>query len=164
MKTILFVCTGNTCRSPIAQALLIDYMQQHSDDYPIKDYQVLSGGMQTQDGLSASDEAIMVLTFEQIDLRGHRSRGLDENLVRQADYILTMSVSQRDYLKKRFPDVNKIETIKQFAAGESGDIFDPYGSGIEAYRQCSIELKTLIPGIFARIFNTGGSHNAGNNR
>lgn len=152
MKTIIFVCTGNTCRSPMAQELLLRYLQEQGDNCPLQEYQVLSAGLFTREGLLASAETVMVLAGENIDLGRHRSRQLNETLVREADYILTMSVSQRDYLKIMFPDLENIETIKQFAAGQPGDIRDPFGEGIEAYRQCLQELKLLIPRIAMRIF------------
>lgn len=157
MKTILFVCTGNTCRSPIAQALLSNFISKHGDDHQKQDLQILSAGTHTQDGLPAAHEAIQVMSEEMIDLGRHRTSSLTENLIRQADYILTMSVRQCNCLMERFPDKNSIFAIKQFAAGEPGDVIDPYGTGIEAYRKCLKELKQLMPGIVARIYNTGGS-------
>jgi protein-tyrosine-phosphatase len=136
----------------MAQALLTNYIQEQRNNYPIQEYQVLSAGIHTVDGLTASDEAIMVLAEENIELCSHRSRRLNEILMRQADYILTMSVSQKEYLKNMFPDLENIETIKQFAAAKNGDIVDPYGQGAEAYKQCLNEINTLIPGVFTRIF------------
>lgn len=151
MKTILFVCSGNTCRSPMAQALLLKYLHEHQDIYQPDAYQVWSAGMHTRDGLPASDEAIRVMSAEKVDLKGHCSSRLDKSLVQQADYIFTMTVSQRDYLKQSFPAKDNIFVIKEFAAGIAEDITDPYGAGYEVYYECLTELKKIIPGIAARI-------------
>jgi protein-tyrosine phosphatase len=133
----------------MAQALLEHYLKQHH--FSTAEWQIWSAGLQTADGLPASPEALEVLVAENINLNQHRSSLLTDDLMNQADYILTMSVSQCRTLKQRYPHMKNIAAIKQFAAGEPGDIVDPYGQGIKAYQCCMQELKKLIPGIVARV-------------
>lgn len=161
MITILFVCSGNTCRSPMAQALFVKYIQNHSDIYNPRDYVVLSAGIFAADGSSASREAREAIAGEQIDLSKHRSRRLTEEMVRQADYILTMSDSQREYLQQKYSYKENIFNIKIFGTNIPGDIQDPFGAGLEAYYNCLQELKQLMPEVVKRInsaADTGGMY------
>jgi len=150
--TIIFVCTGNTCRSPMARALLLQRLQasaKWSDSGPI---QVWSAGLFTQDDLPASPEAVAAMREEGIDISHHRSLLLRNNLIRDADLVLTMTASQRDYLLDRFPDKSdNIYTLSQFTGDETGEVMDPYGQGPEYYRKSLSQLKLLVDRLFQKI-------------
>jgi protein-tyrosine-phosphatase len=115
-------------------------------------FQVLSAGIHTRDGLPASKEAIEVLAEEHINLNGHRSLQITETIVNDADIILTMSTAHRDFLKHHFPQRADITFDLKFFAGEKpGDIEDPYGLGLEAYRKSLRQMQKLIPPAVERI-------------
>jgi len=151
MIKILFICTGNTCRSPMASALLLQHRQSPawSDSGEI---QVWSAGLFTQDGLPASPEAIEAISEEGIDISQHRSVQIRNSLIEDADLVLTMTVNQRDYLLERFPHKSvNIYTLNEFTGDETGEVMDPYGHGQEAYRKSLFQLKLLVDRLLYKI-------------
>jgi protein-tyrosine-phosphatase len=140
---ILLVCTGNTCRSSMAQALL----QHELDKIGIEDIEVTSAGIAAFDGQRASSHALRVLGDQDIDLTGHRSKLITTSLIEQSDLILTMTTSHKGVIVHNWPRAkDKTFTLKEFAKGdeENLDIQDPFGGNLEQYRQCAQEIKEYI--------------------
>lgn len=142
MKNILFVCTGNTCRSPMAQAL---FLQRLKEEDVIDRFRVLSAGIFTQNGLPASREAVRVLQEDGLDISEHTSAVLVSEIVMDADVILTMTRNHRDYISEEFPEKkNMVFTLGEFVNDEEIEVIDPFAKGIESYRQSREQLKQLI--------------------
>ncbi|CCQ94714.1 Low molecular weight protein-tyrosine-phosphatase ywlE [[Clostridium] ultunense Esp] len=137
---ILFVCTGNTCRSPMAQALLEEVAKEKGLDIKVK-----SAGIFALDGQEASKNAIEVLKSEGIDLRDHRARIIYRDLLEEADLILTMGISHKRVLLSKFDFIQgKIYTLKEYAYGKEEDIDDPFGGDIQAYDKAKVEIKEAL--------------------
>src|SRR5881396_980473 len=97
MKTILFVCTGNICRSPMAEGLFRQAVKGRGD------FQVVSAGVGAVEGLPASEHAVRALRDLGIDIFQHRSRMLTNELVERADYIFGMTHSHVDAIMLLYP-------------------------------------------------------------
>ncbi|WP_077215073.1 low molecular weight protein arginine phosphatase [Bacillus dakarensis] len=150
MIRILFVCTGNTCRSPMAEAIL--------KSKGIPGIEVKSAGVFAANGASASQHTQTVLKEQNIT-HDHRSSMLTEESVNWATYILTMTWSHKDSINNMFPmAAGKTFTLKEFAEGDSyGDISDPFGGPLELYRQTYKELHDIIDKIIKKIEKAGDS-------
>ncbi|QAY67695.1 low molecular weight protein arginine phosphatase [Paenibacillus protaetiae] len=119
MKRILFVCTGNTCRSPMAEALLRKLAQERGVPIEVK-----SAGVSTMDGLPVSRHAAEVLRKRRID-HGGKSNALDPGAVEWADLVLTMTASHKRSLLQWFPEaVEKTYTLKEFVHLDESTLAD----------------------------------------
>ncbi|WP_075983195.1 low molecular weight protein arginine phosphatase [Bacillus massilinigeriensis] len=144
MTRILFVCTGNTCRSPMAEAIV--------KSKSIPNLEVKSAGVFAMDGGAASENTQAVLKENQIE-HNHRSQMLSTEMVKWATYILTMTSGHKSTVLNMFPEAKeKTFTITEFVEGNSTrDIADPYGGSIEIYRDTYKELNEKIEKIIERI-------------
>lgn len=147
MKKILFVCTGNTCRSPMAEGILKDMARKKGIDIDVK-----SAGVFAFEGDKASQEAIEVLKEEDIDISDHRTKLVTEEMVEGADLVLTMSFSHKDTLLFKYPfSKEKIYSLKEYVFYRQADIQDPYGGGMKAYKETKEELKDVLEKLLEKI-------------
>ena len=143
-KTILFVCTGNTCRSSMAAALFKNLIEQSGDGKAIK---ILSAGTAAFEGQRASPNAIAVMDEKGVDLRGHRAAVLTREKIMQSDLILTMTNSHKNQVIKIAPEAaGKTYTLKEYTNISDGntDIFDPFGQSIDTYRKSAQEIEFAL--------------------
>ncbi|NLY77156.1 MAG: low molecular weight protein arginine phosphatase [Tissierellia bacterium] len=144
---ILFVCTGNTCRSPMAEAL----MKKLAEEKGIQ-VNVRSAGIYALDGQRASEEAVHVMEEEGIDISDHRANLLYRNLVEESHLILTMSRSHKEQLLSKYGFLKgKVFTLKEYAYSVEEDIEDPFGRSIRAYQKAKREIKDALKEVIKRL-------------
>jgi len=152
MKTIVFVCTANICRSPMAAAL----MRKRLAALGLSDQvEVQSAGVWARAGSRASEGSTTVLARQGISLSDHRSQPMTAQLLEQADIVLVMEEEHRRSLFYLEPKhLRKVFLLTEMV-GRSKDIADPYGGPIEGYVRTAAQLDDLIadglPMILKRI-------------
>ncbi len=142
---VVFVCTGNTCRSPMAELLCRDMLAKRLkcriDELEDRGVMVMSAGVAAMLGGRAAGEAIEALDELGLDLRGHETQPLTEPLVRHADVIYTMTRCHRDAIVTQWPSAAERTRLLSV---EGAEICDPIGSPVECYRRCVAEIQAEL--------------------
>ncbi|MCK9478928.1 MAG: low molecular weight protein arginine phosphatase [Firmicutes bacterium] len=140
---ILVVCTGNTCRSPIAEGLLKKALHR----YIASEHNVSSAGIFALQGSGASENAILAAQEKGVDLSKHFARQLTKELISGSDLILCMTLQHKDAINSE-----NCYTLGEYA-GSGGEVSDPFGGDIESYRRCAEQMEALIEKIAEKIAN-----------
>lgn len=140
MKKIMFICSGNTCRSPLAEGLFKKYLQENN----ITDIEVGSAGVGAFPGDAISINSILVAGNRGVDISSHRARNINPEHLLTTDLFFCMSESHKQVLL-RHCDEDKIVVL---------NVPDPYGRPIEIYEECAKQLESKFPEILERIQNT----------
>lgn len=141
---VLFICTGNTCRSPMAEGILKKIAREKG-----LDIEAASSGIFADRGSSAALNAIDSLADIGIDIRKHASQGVTEDIIDKSDLILTMTASHKDILVSNYPDKKyKIFMLNEYAFGKEKDIQDPFGGNKAIYDMARDEIIYAIEKIY----------------
>ena len=146
---ILVVCSGNTCRSPLAAAMLAEKLAAAPEFAGVT---VTSAGTAAWDGAPVSEGSYLVALERGLDLSAHRARMLTSDQIRDADLILTMSETQA----RRVADLGgaeKVHTLATYAGNPDGrrDVEDPHGGDVAEYRDIATLLDDLLTRAVTRL-------------
>lgn len=149
-KKIVFVCTGNICRSAMAHW----YMHKKVKEIGLEnEYIIDSAGTNAYTGDRATDFAIKVMKKYDTDLTNHRATYIEETDLREADIILCMTHAHKVRVLNRYPKlVDKTFTLKEYLGGKDYiDIDDPWGYGIDVYTSCAKEIVYYVDKLIEKI-------------
>ncbi len=141
MPTILFVCTANICRSPVAEALFADWVRRQG--LP-GEWRVISAGTWAEAGAEAATYGREVMAQQGLDLAAHRAQRVEGPLLAQADLVLCMTRSHAEALRAEFPQQAGRIRLLSSMVGASYDVADPYGGPKRGYEAMVRELRDLI--------------------
>src|SRR5438309_9448936 len=149
VKNVLFVCTGNICRSPIAEGLFRRLLGNR------KDIEVASAGVHAVRGQPPSLYAVQVCEEEGVDISGLRSQPLTAALIDQATHIFSMTGAHLETIQLLFPDgAEKSFLLREFEEPDTTvwrDVPDPIGLGRDVYEVCSKTIKNALPSVLAFV-------------
>ena len=155
MHSILFVCSANMCRSPMAEALFSNLLKQRGE---MSDWNVSSAGVWALEGNPASTGGLKALERRGIDLRYHRARQVTREMIVNNDLILVMEQDHKEALCASFPHyAAKIYLLAEMV-GLSHDIRDPIGGMTADYEDTADELERLFEAGFRQIHSLIEDH------
>src|SRR5690606_33679702 len=145
---LLFVCSGNTCRSPMAEAIARKLLRDRAWTH----VEVQSAGTGAVRGSAASPEAVDISREHDLDLESHSSQPLTPDLVAWADVVLTMSPSHAQVVRD-IGGADKVALVTEFIEGEGrGEaVADPFGGDHDSYREAFAQLEAAVSGLLDRL-------------
>ncbi len=147
-RSVLFVCTANQCRSPMAEALLKALAAQRGET---ERWQIQSAGTWAEPGRPATQLSQIVMQQRKIDLSAHRSRPVDATLLTSADVILVMTRHHQEALQAEFPEVQSRILLMSQLIDRSFDVDDPFGGSVDDYELCATDLQNILTEGYDRL-------------
>lgn len=145
MISILFVCTGDTCRSTMASAVMKEKIARKN----LKRFRCSSAGLFVGQEVSINDNAKKVLKRMDIKIPRHKATQLTETMIARYDYVLTMTEDQKQTILNRFPYFKNVFSLREFVGAEN--ISDPYGKGEAEYYNVARYLDIVLNKVIDKL-------------
>ncbi|MFR8103603.1 MAG: low molecular weight protein arginine phosphatase [Clostridia bacterium] len=151
MKKIMFICTGNICRSAMAHKMLEKIAEEEN-----LDIKVYSAGIYAENGDTSTYNAIETMEEYGVDLKAHRATNVKDSEIEEMDLILCMTLSHKVSLIAMYPELkDKIYTLKEYVHFDENnkdkDISDPWGFDLETYRRCGSEIEKAVRMLVTKL-------------
>ncbi|HHV78809.1 MAG TPA: low molecular weight protein arginine phosphatase [Firmicutes bacterium] len=144
---VLIVCSGNTCRSPMAAAILRKLAAEQG-----LELQVESAGTDAFEGQRAHEHALQVMKEKGLDISSHEARRLSPELAEEADLILTMTLGNKRQIVSQVPSAaEKTFTLAEYGMAHGEEVADPFGKDVEVYRRTAEQLERLLTEVLRRL-------------
>ena len=145
-KKIVFVCTGNTCRSPMAAAMAATLFAEAG-----LTVEIFSAGVNAMPNQPASRHAISVMEEGGLCLLSHRAAIVSNGMLEDAELVLTMTVGHRAVLHSDYPAArDRVFTLAEYV-GDEADVADPFGGSLEEYRACAAQIKDMLLRVVEKL-------------
>ena len=151
MYSVLFVCTANICRSPMAMGLWQDMIKDRADEWIVE-----SAGTWAPEGEPAAQRTQLVLQELGIDLRDHRSRQVNQQMLSQFNLILVMERGHKEALRVEFPEIAKNVYLLSEMIGANFEIQDPIGMSMAEFLLTRNEISEILTAGSKKIHTLAG--------
>ena len=148
MPSILFVCTGNIHRSPMAEAIFKDFVEQQGVS---ENWEISSAGTWTKDGLPTTQEVVDVLKELGVAIERHASKQISREIFDESDLVLVMSQNHKEALCAEFPHGKHKVYLLSEMIGEKMDVEDPIGGTMEDFREAAHDIREYLTKGYKRI-------------